>query len=118
MADCLWMRSQHKNLVRTLLWFLRKSTGIGDDGTREAEEGGKIWVVAGFHTGREIVASFFETAIQMGLVIEEIWERDVNAAPGEDGEIVEVKREWMPFREEEGPNERKRWSAIAVLREA
>jgi hypothetical protein len=102
-ADCLWMRDEHENLVKTMLWFL-------------APEDGRIWVVAGFHTGRGTVASFFETALRGGLEIEKIFERDLNAA-GTDGQ-GEHRREWMAVREGEGPENRTRWCVIAVLRRA
>lgn len=97
-ADCYWVRSQHENLVRSMNWFLAP--------------GGKIWVVAGFHTGRAIVAWFFETAMQNGLEIERIYERDL-IATSEDG--GEVRREWMPEREGEGPENRRRWCVVALL---
>ncbi|KKZ58434.1 hypothetical protein EMCG_00924 [[Emmonsia] crescens] len=106
-ADCLWMREQHENLVQSLLWFLAPPSpaadGIGS---------GVAWIVAGFHTGRDIVASFFETAVAMGLVVERIWERDVNAT-SEEGEVT---REWMPVRPGEGPENRARWCVVAFLR--
>lgn len=101
-ADCLWMRSQHENLVKTFLWFLPSDP-----------DEGRVWIVAGFHTGRAIVAGFFETVVQMGMVIERIYERDLNSG-GEDGR--EVRREWTPVREGEGPENRKRWCVVAVLK--
>ncbi|KAL3468444.1 hypothetical protein BJX64DRAFT_282616 [Aspergillus heterothallicus] len=99
-ADCYWMAPQHENLTRTMKWFLAPE--------------GRIWVVAGFHTGREIVARFFATAVRMGLEIEERYERDLNCAEG--GE--EVRREWVEVREGEGPGNRTRWCVIALLRHA
>ncbi|KAE8384703.1 hypothetical protein BDV23DRAFT_31085 [Aspergillus alliaceus] len=98
-ADCYWMRSQHENLVNTMKWFLAP--------------GGKVWVAACFHTGRAIVAGFFETAKDMGLEIEQIHERDLISTT-EDGR--EVRRDWVPEREGEGPENRKRWCVIALLR--
>lgn len=113
-ADCLWMLHQHENLARTLLWFL--SDGKGSD----IKEEGRAWVVAGFHTGRAIVANFFETAVAMGLEIESIYERDLNA--GEEAEAKEehgeVRRAWEPVRVGEGPENRRRWCVIAVLKRA
>ncbi|PGH08408.1 hypothetical protein GX51_01235 [Blastomyces parvus] len=119
-ADCLWMRDQHENLVRSLLWFLAPPAPSpspllpsSPDVNGEAESGGGVaWIVAGFHTGREIVASFFETAVAMGLVVEKIWERDVNAT-SEEGEVT---REWMPIRPGEGPENRARWCVVAFLK--
>ncbi|KAH8692916.1 putative nicotinamide N-methyltransferase [Talaromyces proteolyticus] len=98
-ADCLWMLAQHANLAKTLLWFL--------------SDGGRVWVVAGFHTGRAVVANFFETAVALGLAIERIYERDLNADAGEEGR--EVRREWAAVRADEGPENRKRWCVIAEL---
>ncbi|KAL3474185.1 hypothetical protein BJX99DRAFT_183760 [Aspergillus californicus] len=98
-ADCYWMPSQHENLARTMKWFLAP--------------GGAIWVVAAFHTGRPIVAGFFETAVKMGLSIETIFERDLNSST-DDGE--EVRREWVSEREGEGLENRRRWCVVAVLR--
>lgn len=92
------MRSQHENLVRTMQWFLAP--------------GGKVWVVAGFHTGRAIVAGFFETAVQNGFEIERIFERDLMAKT-EAGE--EVRREWVTVREGESPENQRRWAVVAVL---
>jgi hypothetical protein len=124
-ADCLWMKDQHENLVRSLLWFLappdvdqRESTSsfaAAQDAGAENQGGrggrGVAWVVAGFHTGREIVASFFDTAEKMGMVVKAIWERDLNAR-NEEGEVI---RDWMPVREDEGPENRARWCVVAFL---
>ncbi|KAJ5212187.1 uncharacterized protein N7498_003833 [Penicillium cinerascens] len=98
-ADCYWMQSQHENLARTLQWF--------------QAPGGKVWVVAGFHTGRAIVAGFFETALENGVEIERIFERDLISRT-EDGE--QIRREWLPEREVEGPDNRRRWAVVAVLK--
>jgi hypothetical protein len=100
------MQGQHENLVKTMLWFLSDSKQTG-----ETAKEGKIWVVAGFHTGRAIVASFFNTAVRLGLEIESIFERDLSANE-EDGEIT---RAWVPVREGEGLENRKRWCVVAVL---
>ncbi|OJJ03548.1 hypothetical protein ASPVEDRAFT_134055 [Aspergillus versicolor CBS 583.65] len=99
-ADCYWMSSQHKNLVRTMKWFLAPT--------------GKVCVVAGFHTGRAIVAEFFQTAVKMGLEVEKIYERDLNSSL-EEGEL---RREWVNEREGEGVENRRRWCVIAVLKHA
>ncbi|PYH95540.1 hypothetical protein BO71DRAFT_428928 [Aspergillus ellipticus CBS 707.79] len=98
-ADCYWMRSQHENLVRTMRWFLAP--------------GGRVWAVTCFHTGRAIVTGFFETALQMGFEIERIYERDLHSSREDGGE---VRRDWVPVREGEGPENRKRWCVIAVLK--
>lgn len=95
-ADCFWMRSQHANLVRTMRWFLAP--------------GGRVWVVAGFHTGRAVVEGFFEEAVAGGFTVENIYERDLNAEGVNGGE---VRRRWMVERE--GVENRKRWCVVAVL---
>jgi nicotinamide N-methyltransferase len=93
-ADCLWMPWQHGNLRKSIAWFLA--------------EGGRAWVVGGFHTGRERMRGFFEAAelSQEGLEVERIWER--NAAGTE--------REWAEDRGNEDITERKRWLVIAIVK--
>lgn len=112
------MLHQHSNLVRTLLWFL--SDGKANGNETEIEDEGRIWVVAGFHTGRAIVAHFFEKAVAMGLEIESIYERDLSAGQEEEAkeEQGEVRRAWEPVRAGEGPENRRRWCVIAVLKRA
>lgn len=68
----------------------------------------RVWIVAGFHTGRANVASFFEVAVEAGLEIEEIWERDINGG----------EREWMTERDSQAEDvtERKKWLVVAILR--
>lgn len=113
-ADCLWIKGQHENLVKTILWFL--SEGGDSNGDSKGGSNGTVWVVAGFHTGRKIVASFFDTAVNMGLEIEEIWEKDVNAKDEEDGDTLRAEREWRPFRDGEDPYQSRRWCVVAFLR--
>lgn len=98
-ADCYWMRAQHENLTRTMQWFLAP--------------GGQVCVVAGFHTGRAIIADFFETALKNGFKIESIFERDI-VAQNENGR--EIRREWLPKRDDDGPGTRARWCLICVLK--
>ncbi|KAH8887503.1 hypothetical protein GQ53DRAFT_827286 [Thozetella sp. PMI_491] len=95
-ADCLWMPWQHKNLQRSIEWFL----GEG--------EAARAWVVAGFHTGREKMRGFFdsEALTAVGLEVEKIWERDCN---GEE-------RPWVWDGGIEDVSVRKRWLVVAVLR--
>jgi len=95
-ADCLWLPWQHESLVESMLHFL------------SYEEGARVWVIAGFHTGRAKLAGFFDVAGEKGLVVEDIWERDC------DG----VEREWRREREggREAVGERSKWLVLAVLR--
>jgi nicotinamide N-methyltransferase len=93
-ADCLWMPWQHKNLMKSICWFLKDE--------------GKAWVIAGFHTGRAKMAPFFDrdALAEHGLEVESIVERDPNGK----------EREWTFDRGIEDVSERKRWLVISVLR--
>ena len=95
-ADCLWVIGEHQSLVRSMLHFLPQS------------DKARVWVVAGFHTGRAALTSFFDVATEEGLEVEKIWERDV------DGK----EREWLKIRDggRENVSERKRWLVVAVMR--
>ncbi|EXJ62742.1 hypothetical protein A1O7_03180 [Cladophialophora yegresii CBS 114405] len=95
-ADCLWMPSQHGNLVKTIVDYLD-----------ESRPGSCALVVAGFHTGREIVRQFFEDPedVRSPLRIAEIFEIDVNG----------VRRPWEPSRLGETKDGAKRWCVVAVL---
>jgi hypothetical protein len=91
-ADCFWMRGQLQNLSRTMEWFLAPE--------------GRVLIVSGFHTGRAVVAEFFEKALEQGLVIESIYEKDLMASG-------DSRREWMPVREE---RDQSRWCVVAALK--
>ena len=118
------MLDQHRNLVKTLLWFLSEKRSdaapvtAAADGSRTThpeqegwgEKQGRVWIVAGFHTGRAIVAQFFETAVAMGLEIESIYERDVSS--------LDRRRPWEAVRAGEGPENRTKWCVVAVLKRA
>jgi nicotinamide N-methyltransferase len=95
-ADCLWMPWQHENLIESMLHFL------------SYDNGARIWVIAGFHTGRAKLAPFFDIAVGKELAIEAIWERDC------DGH----EREWATERDggREDAGERKKWLVLAILR--
>lgn len=94
-ADCLWMSGQHQCLVQSMLHFL------SFDGQA------RVWVVAGFHTGRAKIAAFFEAGREAGLQAEKIWERDINGN----------EREWRTEQDSmiEDITERKKWLVIAIL---
>lgn len=119
------MPEQHANLARSISWFLSPSPSSPTSAEHTPQNQaldisngiagpGIAIVVAGFHTGRGIVASFFEAAVAEGLVVEKIYERDINAV----GELGRVTREWMPVREGEGVENRARWNIVAFLRRA
>ena len=95
-ADCLWMDGDHYGLVQSMDHFLSHKVDA------------RLWVIAGFHTGRAKLVSFFDIAAQAGLETETIWERDA------DGN----EREWV--RERNGGQEdatgRNKWLVIAILK--
>ncbi|KAH0563537.1 hypothetical protein GP486_001893 [Trichoglossum hirsutum] len=92
-ADVFWVPRQHRNLARSMLHFL------------SGGQPSKVFVVAGFHTGRANLARFFDVAVEEGLVVEVILERD---AEGNE-------RAWEEDREMEDVIERKKWLVIAAM---
>ena len=101
-CDCLWMPSQHHNLVTSILKWLDPSPSS------------VAIVIAGFHTGRSIVSNFFKIATGEDtdgrgtngpLSTSEIYEIDV------DG----VRREWQSERADETKDQAKRWCVVGVL---
>lgn len=105
-ADCLWLQGEHGNLLASMKWFLRRPLNNRLDGGGGG--GGRVWVTAGFHTGREKVGRFFDLVEdeEDGLMIERIWERDI------DGN----ERGWERVRKDEDLASRKRWVVCAVLK--
>ena len=55
-ADTLWLEGSHEPLLESMLHFLSPTPHA------------RAYVIAGFHTGRAKLASFFALAQQMGLV--------------------------------------------------
>lgn len=121
-ADCLWMPLQHVNLVKTILHYLDPSSPHNC-----------ALVVAGFHTGRGIVRSFFETATEDArdedgrqregpVTDDQPGDADLLAVQGrlKTAEIFEVdvsgnRRPWQPVRGGESKEEARRWCVCAVL---
>ncbi|EMD00657.1 hypothetical protein BAUCODRAFT_55401, partial [Baudoinia panamericana UAMH 10762] len=95
-ADCYWMPGQHHNLVLSMLHFLT------------VDPRARIFVIAGFHTGRAKLAAFFDVALAEGLNVEEIYEEDAEG----------IQREWASERDggREDHTERKKWLVIARLK--
>jgi nicotinamide N-methyltransferase len=96
MCDCLWMPSQHQNLVDSIVRWLSASADSC------------AIVIAGFHTGRGVVSDFFSLAAggdDAPLAIGEIGEIDV------DGQW----REWAYERANETQEQAKRWCVVAIL---
>lgn len=96
------MPSQHRNLMCSMAQFLAK----------EKPQACAL-VIAGFHTGRRIVADFFRQfptstendSTEGDLVIAEIYESDMHGA----------RRPWCDIRTNEGLEEGKRWCVVAVI---
>lgn len=85
---------EHANLARSMAHFL----SLDDLSAR-------IWLVAGFHTGRTKMVGFFDVIGDAGLGVERIEEVDV----------MGKRREWARDREED-VTARKRWLVVAVLK--
>ena len=97
-ADCLWMPYEHANLLKSMSHFL----------SVDAEARARALVIAGFHTGRSTVASFFQEALPAtDLAVESIWECNI------DGQ----RRSWDPAGPEEDGGERKKWLVVAILKQ-
>ena len=94
-ADCLWMDGEHYGLAQSMEHFLSH------------KDNARVWVIAGFHTGRAKLVSFIDITAQAGLETDKIWERDA------DGN----EREWV--RERNGGQEdatgRNKWLVVAIL---
>lgn len=91
------MPHEHENLAKSMLYFLSDSPDA------------RVYVIAGFHTGRAKVALFFEETVPgVGLEIEEIYEMDAEGK----------RRAWAAERDSgrEDVGERKRWCVLARLR--
>ena len=90
------MPHEHHNLARSMLHFLSPSPDA------------RVFVIAGFHTGRAKLAPFFEVVGEEGLEIEDIYEMDA------DGK----RRRWQAERDGgiEDHGERKKWLVVSRLR--
>lgn len=96
-ADCLWMPHEHANLARSMLHFLSPAPDA------------RVYVVAGFHTGRAKMAPFLEEEVEKaGLVVEDVFEMDVEGG----------RRAWVKEREggKEDVTGRKKWLVVARLK--
>lgn len=95
-ADCFWMPQVHEELTQSMLHFL------------SPEPSARVFAIGGFHTGRVKLAAFFDTAISLGLEVEDIYEEDA------DG----IRRPWDKERDggREDHTGRKKWLTIAILR--
>ncbi|TBU47563.1 putative methyltransferase-domain-containing protein [Dichomitus squalens] len=98
-ADTLWNRDTHQDLVRSLQTTLKRCPHA------------RIYVVAGLHTGRYVIHTFYKHALGIGLLPEELNERRVDASK-------ESQRLWWPDRADDLEDEptRRRWVAWAVFK--
>jgi hypothetical protein len=94
-ADTLWLAGEHDNLVQSMIHFL------------SPDPSARVLVIAGFHTGRAKIATFFEEAVPpSGLEVEEIFDMDA------DGQ----RRTWDARAPEQPVGERKKWLVLAILK--
>ncbi|KAH7136079.1 hypothetical protein B0J11DRAFT_480318 [Dendryphion nanum] len=97
-ADCFWLAHEHTNLAASMAHFLSR-----DDADA------RVLCVAGFHTGRKGLVSFFGDVVKnAGLEVEAIWEMDAGG----------LRREWRTRGWGKGDEvgERGRWVVVGVLR--
>ena len=98
-ADTLWLSSEHENLATSMMYLL------------SAAPHARVFVIAGFHTGRDMLVHFFEEVVPAveiegkSLVVESIWEMDA------DGR----RRNWTTKRNDD-ISERKKWAVVACLK--
>lgn len=122
------MPSQHANLVKTINDYLK----LQDD-QKEGEKACAL-VIAGFHTGRSIVARFVQiaTGFKSGMlpdgdrgtegeevVEEDELEKEVKGTLSAE-ELFEIDvdanvRPWLPVRENESREQAKKWCICVVL---
>ncbi|OJD36319.1 nicotinamide n-methyltransferase [Diplodia corticola] len=95
-ADCLWMPHEHRSLAKSMVHFL------------SPDPRARVFVIAGFHTGRAMMAPFFVTVVEEGLEIDDIYEMDAEAR----------RREWASERDggREDHGERNKWLVVARLK--
>lgn len=98
-ADTLWDRDTHQILIRSLQNSLKRCPHA------------RIYLVAGLHTGRYVIHTFYKRILGAGLLAEEFKERRVDASK-------EYQREWWPRRANDAEDEptRRRWVVWAVFK--
>lgn len=95
-ADCIWMNGEHDNLVKTFNHFLAPSKDA------------RVWLIAGFHTGRDVVRSFLQATFRGGFEAEKLWEQDTY------GNIRPWKSRRSAFHND--IDERRKWLLITILK--
>ncbi|KIW10299.1 hypothetical protein PV08_11261 [Exophiala spinifera] len=126
-AECLWMPDQHVNICKTILSYLSGDDAEGDPSC--------ALVVAGFHTGREILRQFFEVATGEFTLAAQNEEKAAAADDDDDDDDTEtravrgrlkavdmfeidvngVRRPWASKRPGEDKHMAMRWCVCAVL---
>ena len=137
-ADCLWMPSQHANIIRTIVDFLPEHAADPPSPAAAATADGNTstpcaLVIAGFHTGRGIVRDFFAQAVGRNISDGDDVVDPKDAAGDGEGEgegdgrltlaqIFETDMEgrrrawtWERTREGETKWEAKRWCVVGLL---
>lgn len=142
-ADCLWMPSQHANLVKTIDSCLA-AQAQQDEAQANAASMPCALVIAGFHTGRSTLARFFKIATGSSTlsltasVPDRTQTADLDSPSDEDededeelktlsthaslraAELFEIDvdrnvRPWQPSRAGEDKHAAKRWCVVGVL---
>lgn len=89
------MEGEHQALALSMMHFFSYDVSA------------RVLMIAGFHTGRSKVASFFETASSEGLDVDDICEMDTEG----------TSRPWnQRTGQREDYDERSRWVVVARLR--
>jgi len=122
-ADCLWMPSQHVNLVKTVLHYLDS-----DSDSSAPDACACALVIAGFHTGRGIVRHFFDVATgdypdeEEREAQKDDPDPELEAVRGQlkavsifEIDVGGTLRPWQLVRPGEDRHQAKRWSVCAVL---
>lgn len=117
-ADCLWMPDQHENIVKTILLYLKENKRQNDQGRPTGSIIPCAIVVAGFHTGREVVNRFIQIAT--GSISGDDTHNGNTQAKLEAIEICEIdidgnRRPWQDVRPTETKEQSKRWCMCAIL---
>jgi nicotinamide N-methyltransferase len=92
--DTLWTSETHAALCQSIARALKR------------DEGCRVYLVAGIHTGRWVLNAFLKTVVQYGLCVDYLCELRVR-----DG----YEREWYVEREDT-PEERREWLLYIRLR--
>jgi EEF1A N-terminal glycine/lysine methyltransferase len=96
-SDCFWAVNQHEALACTITRLLERSTIS------------RVFIIAGIHTGRSVLSSFFNVARSHGLEPDDEGIQEYNV-------LTRTSQSWKEERSEEDMIQRKQWVIIARLR--